>query len=333
MSGCPRKHHRSTITASLLLALVVVGLAPFCVHAQEEKLTKPIQIIVPFGPGGNVDVGCRLFADYLTKEVKVPVVVQNQAGGAGLIAAQAFVNNKNNDGYTMIAAPGAAIISTVQLAKTPPFDPRKALTPIGYLADAPVCFSAPKKTQFQTFDDLVKWAKANPGQLKIGVSSLGGETHIFLMGVIHDTKIQGKIIPYPATGGLVTAQLGGHLDCMSLTLPATMPYIRSGDMKALLLSRPSAEVPGAPGSAQKGLTNATINMWFGFFSVPTAPKGVVNTLVKAVETASRNPEFAKKMAEQGFTVNYKTPAGLTTFLNNEWDTYARIIKETGVTLD
>ena len=316
----------------LVMALVsIVGPAP--AHAQGETFpSKPVTIIVPFGPGGIIDVGTRIFVDRFSKELKVPVVIENRTGGAGLIGSTAFLNTKA-DGYTLLSASGAAVISTVQLSKTPAFDPRKDLLPVGYLADAPCAMSLAKNAPFKTFNEFLQYAKANPGKLRGGLSSLGGETHIMFELIVRGNKIDTKMIPYPATGGLVTAILGGHLDWMTLSLPATMPYERSGDVKIALLTRRSPELPGVPSGADVGLPDVSVNLWLGLFAQPKTPKPAYDRLVAAVSATVKDPEVSKKLSEAGFNVAYRNPSEFSKLVNDQWNIFARVIKEANIKVD
>jgi tripartite-type tricarboxylate transporter receptor subunit TctC len=325
-------HQKVFLCVIVAMGLVsIIGATP--ILGQEAKFpSKPIEIIVPFGPGGIIDVGTRIIADSFSKELKVPVVIQNTAGGAGLTGATAFLNTKP-DGYTLLSASGAAVISTVQLSKTPAFDPRKDLLPVAYIADAPCAMSVHKNSPFKSFDDFLKFAKSNPGKLKGGVSSLGGETHIMFLSIVKDSKIETKLIPYPATGQLVTAILGEHLDWMTLSLPATMPYAKSGDVRILLLTRRSPELPGVPSGPDVGLSNASVSMWMGFFALPQTPKVVYDRLVSAVSNASKDPEVSKKLASAGFNVAYRTPQEFSKLLNEQWEIFSKVIKESDMKVD
>ena len=321
------------VKSVLLWTMAAMGLffiaGPASLQAQQDFPSKSITIIVPFGPGGIIDVGTRIFAERLSKELKVPVVIENKAGGAGLIGSSAFLNT-TPDGYTLLSASGAAVISTVQLSKTPAFDPRKDFLPVGYIADAPCAMSVAKDAPFKTYEEFVKYAKANPGKLRGGVSSLGGETHIMFEAILKQNKIESKMVPYPATGGLVTAIMGGHLDWMCLSFPATMPYHKSGDVKIVLLTRRSAELPGVPAGADVGLPDVSINQWMGFFAHPKTPKSAYDKLVAAVTATAKDPEVAKKLSDAGFTLAFKGPQDFSSLLNVQWDIFAKVIKEANI---
>jgi tripartite-type tricarboxylate transporter receptor subunit TctC len=324
---------KETVLCGILTVVFVLGVCPTWVDAQEAGFpAKPITIIVPFGPGGIIDLGARIFSDRLSKELKVPVIVENRAGGAGLIGATAFLTTKP-DGYTLLAASGATMISAVQLSKTPPFDPRKDMLPVGYLADAPCAMTVAKNTPFNSFSEFLQYAKSNPGKLKGGISSLGGETHIMFESIVRDHKIDSKLVPYPAIGGLITAVMGGHLDWWCGTMPIAMPYHKSGDMRILLLTRKSPELPGVPSGADVGFPDISLNVWMGMFAHPKTPKPVHDMLVSAVSKVTKDPEVSKKLSETGFSVAYKNPSEFLKLIDEQWNIYAKVIREANIKVD
>ena len=290
---------KETVLCGILaIALVLVG-CPAWVDAQEAGFpAKPITIIVPFPPGGFLDLGARTISDSLSKELKVPVIVENKAGGAGLVGATAFLNT-NPDGHTLLSASGAAVISAVQLSKTPAFDPRKDLLPLGYLGDAPCVMAVGKNTPFNSFNEFVQYAKSNPGKLKGAISGLGGETHIMFESIVRDAKIDSKLVPYPGISGVITGVLGGHLDWWCGTMPGVLQYHKSGDMRILLLTRKAPELPGVPSGADVGFPDISVNVWMGLFAHPKTPKPVHDRLVAAVSKAVKDPGGFQKALRDG----------------------------------
>ena len=209
---------KKSVWCGILAVALVLGICPAGVDAQETGFpSKPVTIIVPYPPGGALDLGARVVAESLSKELKVPVVIENKAGGAGLVGATAFLNTKP-DGYTLLTASGAAVISTVQLSKTPAFDPRKDLLPVAYIGDTPCVMAVGKNTPFNSFNEFVQYAKSNPGKLKGAMSGLGGEAHMIFETIRSDAGIDSKMVPYPNISGVITGVLGGHADWMTGTL-------------------------------------------------------------------------------------------------------------------
>jgi tripartite-type tricarboxylate transporter receptor subunit TctC len=323
---------KAAVCGILAIALILVA-SPTWVNAQEAGFpAKPVTIIVPFPPGGFLDLGARVIADSLSKELKVPVVVENKAGGAGLVGATAFLNTKP-DGHTLLSASGAAVISSVQLSKTPTFDPRKDLLPLAYLGDTPCVMAVGKNTPFNSFSEFVQYAKTNPGKLKGAISGLGGETHIMYESIVRDAKIESKLVPYPGISGVITGILGGHLDWWCGTLPGVLQYHKSGDMRILLLTRKAPEVPGVPSGGDVGIPEVAVNVWMGLFVHPKTSKPVHERLISAVSKAVKDPEVSKKLSETGFRLAYKTPAELEKLINEQWAVYARVIKEANIKVD
>ena len=324
---------KETILCGILAIAFVSGVHPPWVDAQETAYpTKPVTILVPFPPGGFLDLGARSISDSLSKELKVPVIVENRAGGAGLVGSTAFLSTKP-DGHTLLAASGAAVISTVQLSRTPPFDPRKDLLPVAYLGDAPCVMAVGKNIPVNSFNEFVQYAKSNPGKLRGAISGLGGEAHIMYESIVRDAKIDSKFVPYPGIAGVITGILGGHLDWWCGTMPGVLPYHKSGDMKILLLTRRAQELAGIPSAADVGFPDISVNVWMGLFAHPKTPKPVQDRLVAAVSRAVKDPGISKKLSDAGFTLAYKPPAELVKLINEHWAIYARVIKEANIKVD
>jgi tripartite-type tricarboxylate transporter receptor subunit TctC len=318
-----------------LFLMLVTGLAtilgPTVIQSQEAKYpSKPLEIIVPFAPGGIMDISSRLVAEFLPRELKTQVVVRNQAGGGGLTGSAAFLDTKP-DGYSMLAGNSASLVSTVQLSKTPPFDPRKDFLPVGYLGAPPLVMMVNKASPFKSFDDFVKFARSNPGKLKGGFNMIGTEVHFLFLAILRDAKIEVKAVPFTGVGPLMTAILGGHVDFITGTVPGQIEYMRSGDVRPLLLTRASPELPGVPTGSEKGCpTVSLISIWAAYFVHAQTPKPVYDTLVSAIEATTKNPELRKKFTGIGFDIDYKNPRGLSSLVEEQWTTMAQLIKEAGL---
>lgn len=320
--------------AAVLCLAAVIGVIllinPTLLLSQEKEYpSKAIEMVVPFGPGGSIDIGARVFAEPLSQELKVPVVIKNYAGGGGLTGTTAFFNTKP-DGYTILATSPGGIIPTVQLSKNPSFDPRKDFLPLGHVGVSPIAMSVAKGSPFKTFDDFVQFAKKNPGKLKGGVSSLGGETHIMYMSIVKDTKIETKLIPYTTSGERITAALGGHVDWTTGSLVSTMPYVKSGDMRILLLTKRSPELPDVPAGPDIGLPSVSVNIWLGFFVQAKTPKPAYDRLVSAIKVAFNNPKMKDLLDKAGYLAEYKDPQAFSKLINNDWEAFAEVIEATGM---
>lgn len=304
--------------------------SPQWVQCQEGAFpARQVEVVVPFAPGGSLDVGTRIFADALAKELKVPVVIKNQVGGGGLTGATTFFRAKP-DGYTILAASPAAIISNVQLSSTPSFDPRKDFLPVGYIGHSPIAMAVPRKSPFQTFNDFLQYARKNPGKLQGGVSALGGETHIMFMSILKDTKINSKLIPYTTAAALAMALLGGHVDWKTSSLVSTMQYIKSGDMRPLLLTSRSPDLPNVPAGPDIGLPSVSVDVWLAFFVHAKTPKPAYDRLTAAMKATFNNPNMKDLLGKAGWMVSYKDPQETVKLVNHQWELFSQVIKETGM---
>ena len=326
--GTRTKH---VLWSALAAASFLFIAGPGSLSAQDFP-SKPITIIAPVGPAGIIDMSARIIGERLSKILKVPVMIENKAGGGGMNGSLAFLD-KPRDGHTLLAASGMVIISNKVLGRAKTFDPRKDFLPIGYVADAPCTMSVAKNAPFQSYEEFVKYAKANPGKVRAGISALGGENHIMFEQILYENKIQCKVVPFPQAANMVAGILGGHLDWMCYSLPATMQYHKSGDVKIVLMTRRAKELPGVPSGADVGLPEISINVWTGFFAHSKIPKPAYDKLVAAVAVAAKDPEVAKKFINLGCNVDYKDPQGFSKLMDTQIDIFAKAIKEANIQVD
>lgn len=314
---------------TLLLGSAPV-IAPAALYAQEAGFpSKPIQIVVPFAPGGSLDIGARVLMEPLSKALKTPVVIENKAGGGGLLGATTFFSAKP-DGYSVLAASPAAIIANVQLSKNPAFDPRKDFLPLGLVGISPVSMVVRGDSPFKTINDFLQFARKNPGKLIGSFASPGGETHIMLLSLLKEGKIECKVVPYTTSGERIAAQLGGHVDWGTASLVGQLSYIKSGDLRCLLLTHKSPELPGVPSGPDVGLNSVSVDLWLGLFVHGKTPKPVYDKLVAAVKTTLNDAKVKDDLAKAGYMPEYKDPQEFTKLISKDWNVFADVLKDSGL---
>ncbi|MCL2669917.1 MAG: tripartite tricarboxylate transporter substrate-binding protein, partial [Syntrophaceae bacterium] len=143
-------------------------------------------------------------------------------------------------------------------------------------------------------------------------------------------KIDTKIITYTDTASLVTAIMGGHIDWMCLSGPATMPYHKSGDLRIALLTSKWASLPDTPSGPEVGLPGVSLDMWIGLFVHGKTPKPAYDRLVAAVAAAAKDPELSGKLAAAGITLNYKGPDDYRKLIDKDWGIFAEVLKDSGL---
>jgi len=325
-----KKNSRVCILFLQIFIGLVLLMGPALSHAQDQEFpSKPVEVIVPYGPGGVIDIGVRIFAEPLSRELKVPVVAVNKKGGGGLVGSTAFYNTKH-DGYTVLASSAGAIIPTVILSKNPSFDPRKDFLPVGRIGLTPCAMFVHKDSPFKTFQDFVEFGKKNPGKLRGGYASAGGETHIMFVSILKDTKIQSKMIPYTASGERNAALLGGHIDWSVSSLVSVMPFFKSRDMRPLLLTQKSPDLPDVPAGADVGLPSVSVNIWLGFFVHADIQKAAYNKLVTAVGAAISDPKTQEMLVNAGFIVDYKDPEEYAKIIKSDWEAFDEVLEVAGM---
>jgi tripartite-type tricarboxylate transporter receptor subunit TctC len=322
---------RMVFVCVMLVMGLVLATQPTPVKGQEATYpSKPIEVIVPFTPGGSVAMASQHFADALSQELKVPFVVIPRPGGGGVIASNDFVHNTKPDGYTLLGTAPGAIIPSVLLSKNPPFDVKKDFLPVGYLGDTSIAIAVQGNSPFKTIQDMIQFAKSNPGKLRGGVSGPGSETDLMFYAFYSDAKIDGKRVPYNTGTQAKTALMGGHIDWTISSYMGLMPYVESRDMRILLATRKLPELPDVPTGRDIGLPNFTINIWAGYFAHAKTPKGAYDKLVAAITKVSRNPDLPQKFTKIGFDYKFKNPQEMADIVDNDIATFARIIKAVGL---
>ena len=328
-----RAENKSRRRICLFLVSVMglgLWLGPVATESQEAKFpTKAVELVVPWAPGGSMDLVSRVMAEYLPQELKVQVVVKNQAGAGGMTGTGAYLRTKP-DGYSIVTGNAASLISSVQLTRNPPYDPRKDLLPLGYIGEVSYVITVPKSSPFNSIDEFVQYARSNPGKIKGGFSMVGSEAHFGFLSIIRDAKIDVKQVVFTGAAETTSALLGGHVDWVMKSVPSSMPQIRSGDAKPLLQTRKTSDLPNVPTGVEKGFPNFNINMWAALFVNSQTPKPVYDRLVSAVEATVKKPEVAKKLENIGFIVEYKNPGVCSAFIEKERSATALMIKEAGM---
>jgi tripartite-type tricarboxylate transporter receptor subunit TctC len=294
---------------------------------QEGYPNKPIKIIVPFGPGASSDLAVRTMTDYLSKELKVPIIIENKPGADSMIGTVAVLK-ANPDGYTLLAGSDPALVHGPLGSPNPPYDPFKDLLPVGGYSVSPHVYTVYASSPFKTITDFVNEAKKNPGKVSVGATQLDSR-----LKVVKFEKVAGidlKIIPFQATSELVSAIIGKHVDLMALTYAASSTYIKSGEIRLLFAN---FRIPGysVPTLAEAGYPEAgTVVTRNGLLVSAKTPKSIYEKLVVTLERVSKNPELHQKLENLGLIPDYKTPTQFTDDTKKKWEIEGKLMEELGL---
>ena len=322
------------LRSSVLWAMVVILAS--CViwsevsNAQESKYpSKPIEVIIPFNPGGPTDIWTRIVGNGLTKELGVPISVQYKAGGGGMIGAS-YVATQKPDGYVLLAASVSYISAPLFEKGTPPYDVIKDFTPIVSCIVAPNVLLSNTSSDLTSFDVVVKTAKENPGKLTCATAGVGTTAHL----VLDVFRMYGvDITAVPAKGGnpAATSLLGKHVDLATIMYNASVPHVKSGALRILAATDKMAQEPEVPTYPEKGFPEAGgLGSWQGFLGPANLPKSIQEQVATATRKVLADPEVKKPLEAAGFTLYYKGPEELRQKIASDYRDLDKVIKAAGV---
>jgi tripartite-type tricarboxylate transporter receptor subunit TctC len=306
----------SKLVASLFCSLLAVaGLASQPAHA--EYPDKPIRMIVPFPPGGTVDLMGRLASQMLTDALGQSVVVENYGGAGGAIGGQRAAHSPP-DGYTL------AVGSTSTLSINPFFmqvgyEPLKDFTPITLMAFVPHVLVVNKDLPVSNLKEFLAYAKAHDGKLNFGSSGIGTPHHVAGEMFNELTGLHIVHVPYKGTAPALSDVLSGRLAMMSVELDIARPYIQSGQIKVLGIAtqQRNPAAPDIPTVEEAGLKGFLVTSWYGIVGPAGMPKPIVDKLSATLAKALAQPATRDKLLSMGATPVGGTPAEFGKFLVTE----------------
>jgi tripartite-type tricarboxylate transporter receptor subunit TctC len=296
--------------------------------------TKPVTIVVPFPPGGTTDVLARTIAQKLSDTWKQPVIVDNRAGGGGIIGSE-YVAKSPPDGYTLLVGTVSTHAVASSLYAKLPYDAQKSFAPVTEFAYIPQLLSVHPSIPVRTVKDLVALAKARPGSLDFGTAGNGSASHMAMELFKSMAKVNMVHIPYKGTGPALTDLLGGHLSMMFDVIMTSQPHVQSGKLRGLAMSslKRSAIMPDVPTVAESGYPGFEALVWFGLFAPANTPPEIVKKIQEEIARALATPKMRELLSSQGLEVVASTPAEFATRVGSEIAKWRKVIQEAGIKLE
>lgn len=331
---------RGQLKTILLLAIgALSGLGAWPSSAQSAWPNKPLKIIVPFAAGGTTDILGRVMAVELSKALNQPVVVDNRAGAGGNVGTDAVAKSAA-DGYTLLM--GTVGTHGINKALYPKlaFDPEKDFAPVTLVASVPnvlvINTERAKTLQINSVTDLIAYAKRNPG--KLNMASAGNGTSIHLAGELFKSMSGTFMVHFPYRGSAPAMQdlLAGNMDVMFDNLPSAMPHIKSGKLKALGVTsaQRAPALPDVPTIEDAGrLKGYEASSWFGLLAPAATPPDVVSRLQQESAKALGRADVKEKLLAQGAVAVGNTPQAFASFIRDEHQKWARVVKTSGAKVD
>jgi tripartite-type tricarboxylate transporter receptor subunit TctC len=300
----------------------------------QQYPSKPIRIIVPFGAGGTSDILARAIGPKLTEAWSQPVIVENRTGANGNVGAD-FVAKSPPDGYTMLLSDVGALAISPSVYPNMPFDPVKDFSPIVMVSYSPHVLAVHPSVPASNVQELVAYAKANPGKLNFANSGTGGAPHLAGVEFAQRTGIQWAYIPYKGGAPAVADVVAGNANVLFNGMLATYPSVKGGRLKGIAVSS-AARVPSAPELptvAESGLPGFVTGSYQGLLAAAGTPREIVARLNGELTRILNTAEMKEFLAKQGTEVRTGPPDALGTFIVNEKARWAKVVKESGVKLD
>jgi len=318
--------NRRYLLSRLLAALLCFS--SLTAYAQQWP-ARPIKVVVPYAPGGTIDIIARQLSEELARLLGQPVVVENRAGAGGVVGTE-FVARQPADGYTVL-------LTTVSHTLTPTlqklsFDAENDFLPVIHIADsAQVLFKHPSFPA-NTLGELLEMAKKKPGELSYAHGGNGSPANIAAELLKSMAGVNIVAIPYKGAGPVVTEVLGGHVSLGIASQPAVQAWLAAGKLVALGVStkRRSGSLPDVPTFAEQGVPGYEFNTWFGFLVAKGTPADIVARLADATDRALKKPEIRDVMSKQGADPVGGGPEALDQLLKSEFRRWPRELKAAGI---
>ena len=315
-----------------MLCMVIAGLVAGQAIAAEPYPVRPIQVIVPFPPGGVADLVARPLAAALEKDLKQPVVIVNKTGAGGAVGMQAQAVSKP-DGYTlMVALSSISVMPEVDaLFGRPPVYKLSDFTPIALLSSDPTGLVVSSNSPWKTVADFVADAKKRPGEIKYSSSGVYGTMHVAMEMFAHAAGIKLRHIPTGGGGPALNALLGGHVDALSGGPNVSIPHIRAGKVRVLASwgGTRLAALPEVPTLMERGYKDVEFYIWSGLFAPAATPQPIIQILRDATAKAVQTPEFKAAMQKMETPIAYKDSPEFRKFWDADADRLIKAVRNIG----
>lgn len=294
---------------------------------------RTVRIVVPFAPGAGTDAMGRLMANKLSELMQTPVVVENKTGASGAIGAQAVAQSPA-DGHTLLLA--AAPFTTVPAAlSTAGYDPLKDFAPVGMFATGPLVWVVGSQVPVNSMQELLAMARRRPGALNYGSAGVGGVNHLLLEMFKARTGTFITHIPYRGISPAVADTLGGQIQLLTGTIPALLPMIREGRLKALAVTsaRRSAVLPQVPSMAEVGLHDFDVLNYFALVAPRGTPAPTVQTLNAALSRAAKLQDVQVRLSNDALEAATDSPDQLARFLSRDFAAWKDVVQRQNLRID
>ena len=311
----------------ILISAAALSYAP-ALWAQPAFPHKPLKIVVPNAAGGAADITARTVGQKLSEALGQPVVIDNKPSAGGIVAAE-MVAKAEPDGHTLLLISSGTAVSA-SLFKTLPFDTIKDFSPVSKLASFDLVLCVAEGGRFKTLNELLAYARANPGKLNIGSPQVGTTQNLAAEVFVSSAGLSAQIVPFNGTPPVITALRGGNLDAMVEILGPVMGQIKSGALRplAVLSDKRGAALPDVPAVREAGgnLANFNVASWNGLSVPAKTPQDIVMRLNRELQVILAMPDVKARLSELSLYAQGSTPEQVGDILQADIKRWADVIQ-------
>jgi len=312
---------------------VIFGLVSAFAAAQDFP-SKPVRIVVPYPPSGNVDITARTIAPALGEALGQPVIVDNRAGANGTIGTAAVVKSPA-DGYTLLLGSSATVTAGPAAFKSLAYDTLKDLVAIGPIQSVPLILTAAPKTPVATYAEFVALANSKPGGISIASAGSGSSNHLAIELLMRAANLKLLHVPYKGAGPAITDLLGSQVESMMDQLTASIGHIRDGRIKALAITsrKRSPQLPNVPTLDELGVKGYEALTFTGIFVPAGVPPQAIEKLGAALRKAMANEAVRERFRAMGVELMEMNQAEFTAFVRADFDKWKRVAREGNIVIE
>ena len=319
------------------LAALIMGVAAIAggsAGAQEAYPVKPIRMLVPFPPGGVIDILARLVAPKMSDGLKQSVLIENRPGANGNIATEQVAKSAP-DGYTLLFTQVSNLAVNPAIYPNIPFDPLKDLAAIVLIAATPQVMVVATTSPFKSVADITGAAKARPGEVSFASSGNGSMTHMAIELMQLSSGIKFLHVPYKGASPAVVDVIGGRAEVFMAAMPTVMGQVRAGKLRAVAVAsaRRIPDLADVPTLSESGFPGFESGNWFAIMGRAGTPRPIVDRLNAEANTALQAQDVKARIAVEGGTPLGGTPEQLTEQLATDLAKWRRVVKEAGIKLE
>jgi tripartite-type tricarboxylate transporter receptor subunit TctC len=328
----PRRRFQLKIVISVAVATALIG--PCALAQTPAYPTKPVRLVVPFGPGGAPDLVARNLAPKLTESLGQPAVVENRVGAGGIIGME-IVARSAPDGHTLVVGSAGPVAIVPNLHRKLSYDVARDFAPISMVTAIAFLLVTHPSLPVKSVKDLIALAKARPGELNYGSPGNGSTTQLATELLKSATGMKITHIPYKSVADAATALVSGQVQILSGDLNSMLPQVKAGRMRpiAVTTARRSHLLPDVPTIAESGVPGFDTSGWSGLLAPAATPPAIIERLNAVVAKALAAPDVRARISALGGEVRASSPAEFATLIRSETAKYAKLIKSAGIQID